>query len=31
MVDFMLLLMIAGAGDDCRALKKALWNWRTPC
>ena len=27
MVDFFLLLMLAGAGDELQGIKKALWRW----
>jgi LAO/AO transport system kinase len=31
MVDFFLLLMLTGAETNCRASRKASWNWRTRC
>lgn len=29
MVDFFMLVVLTGAGDDLQGIKRGLWNWRT--
>lgn len=30
MVDFFMLLVLTGAGDDLQGIKRGLWNWPMP-